>query len=235
MLTILCVDDDPIMHTHLKRLFDHSNTPVVPHFYNHVEALFFSIEDHNTIDAFFLDVEMVSMNGIELAKKLRSLGYEQPIVFITGYTQYAIDGYDVQAYNYLLKPIKEDKFDQVLSALEGLKHVENNYIMFEVEEGSIRINVDHIIGFEAQGSQVRMDLVDGSHNLKLSLSNILSQLDDNFIQIHRSYIINIKAVESLQKEQIILSNASIFPIARRLKVEVHRKITQYYEKGSYNL
>ena len=80
-----------------------------------------------------------------------------------------------------------------------------------------------------------MDLVDGSHNLKLSLSNILSQLDDNFIQIHRSYIINIKAVESLQKEQIILSNASIFPIARRLKVEVHRKITQYYEKGFYNL
>lgn len=164
---------------------------------------------------------MVSMNGIELAKKLRSLGYEQPIVFITGYTQYAIDGYDVQAYNYLLKPIKEDKFDQVLSALEGLKHVENNSIMFEVDEGIIRINVNHIIGFEAQGSQVRMDLVDGSYNLKLSLSNILSQLDDNFIQINRSYIINIKAVESLQKEQIILSNVSIVPIARRLKVEVH--------------
>ena len=69
MLTILCVDDDPIMHTHLKRLFDHSNTSVLPHLYNHVEALFFSIEDHNTIDAFFLDVEMDSMNGIELAKK----------------------------------------------------------------------------------------------------------------------------------------------------------------------
>lgn len=235
MLTILCVDDDPIMHTHLKTLFEQSDTDVLAHFHNHAEELLFGLEDHKSVDAFFLDVEMDSMNGIDLAKKLRLLGHDQPIVFITGYTQYAIDGYDVQAYDYLLKPIKEDKFHKLLSALNAQKNIETHYIMLDVDDGSIKIDIDRIVGFEAQGSQVRMELIDGGHFLKLPLSQILSQLDSNFLQIHRSYIINIKAVEALQKDQITLSNGSVFPISRRLKAEVHRKVAHFYERGTYNL
>lgn len=237
MLKILCVDDDVIQHKNLKHLFEESKMKVDVSYYIDSDALFFDFEDHTDIDAIFLDIEMTKMNGLEIAKKLRAMDYDLPIVFITGYTQYAIDGYEVQAFDYILKPINLDKLITLLHKLTAAK--KNDYRrthLFDTEQGQERVYEDEIEGLEALGNTVRIDLKDRTLIVKASLNSIMKKLNPkDFIQCHRSYVINLASITTLHKDTITLANGKVFPISRRLRNEVFNLINEYFLGEGYQL
>lgn len=236
MLNILCVDDDLLQHDNLKQMFESTDVVTQVSYFEGSDDFFFALEDFKEIDAVFLDIEMKKMHGIEIAKVLRSKGYTFPIVFITGYTQYAIDDYSVQAYDYILKPIQTDKFEKLLQRIESDKHQNTSiFHLFDTDDGSIKVDERKILGFEAQDNGVRMILIDDTISLKTTLNHLNTLLSDAFIQTHRSYLINIEKINILNKEDIILNNNETIPISRRLRSDVHKTISNYYKKDGYQL
>lgn len=236
MLNILCVDDDLLQHENLKQMFASTDIVTQVSYFEGSDDFFFALEDFKEIDAVFLDIEMEKMHGIEIAEVLRSKGYTFPIVFITGYTQYAIDGYSVQAYDYILKPIQLDKFRNLLQRIEDDKNNNTSiHHFFDTEDGSVKYKESDILGFEAQDNGVLMILEDHAVIVKMTLSSIASFLSTAFIQTHRSYMVNIEQIKSLNKEDIILNNDDIIPISRRLRADVHKTISNYYKKEGYQL
>lgn len=236
MMKIICVDDDPIQHQNLKQLFELSEHEIQANFYYNSDELFFDIEDFSSFDAIFLDVEMDKLNGLEIAEKLRADGHQIPIVFLTGYSQYAIDGYSVQAFDYILKPITLEKVNILLDRLDVItKKGASTVLLIDSIEGTRREKEDDILGFEAQGDYIRLILAHESYLVKSSLSQMIKNLGDSFITCHRSYLVNLKHIDSFDKEEIILSNKERIPISRRSRSEVHNKISDYYQKGDYQL
>ena len=234
MLRIVCLDDDFIQHDNLKHLFKLSDFEVEATFFSDSKSLFFEMDPH--IDAFFLDIEMEGMSGMEVASELRSKGVMVPIVFITGYSQYAIEGYDVQAFDYILKPISLEKINTLLEKLSLLKKEDLKQVsLFDIDNSKIRIDHDDILGFEAQGDTVRLITTQGDYDIKSTLSSLSKELGTTFIACHRSYIVNLKHIERVEKDALLLTNKERFPISRRLKSELNKTINEYYEQGAYQL
>lgn len=113
----LLLHDEPNQISQMKTLLHewstNNNTEIETHEYSSVEQFLFDYES-NACDLLLLDIEMTGLNGTELAKSLRAKGDLLPIVFITGFSEYMSDGYDVEALHYLLKPVKKEKLFAVL-------------------------------------------------------------------------------------------------------------------------
>ena len=117
-LKISLCDDEPHQISQMKTLLHewstNNNTEIETHEYSSAEQFLFDYET-NACDLLLLDIEMTGLNGMELAKSLRAKGDLLPIVFITGFSEYMSDGYDVEALHYLLKPVKKEKLFEVLN------------------------------------------------------------------------------------------------------------------------
>ncbi|MDE6710036.1 MAG: LytTR family DNA-binding domain-containing protein, partial [Oscillospiraceae bacterium] len=113
MITIAICDDDNSQINALKKMLTEWNSNTIISEYNSAEQFLFNYPDVSC-DLLLLDIEMGDMNGMELAKKLRAKGDMLPIIFITGFSQYIGDGYDVEALHYLMKPVDKKKLFQVL-------------------------------------------------------------------------------------------------------------------------
>lgn len=127
--------------------------------YISAESFLFYYAD-NPCDILLLDIEMSGINGMELAKKLRTKGDMLPIVFITGYSDYVTEGYDVEALHYLLKPVNEDKLFAVLDKFAD-RNVCFEQIILPCGGETVKVSPDSIIYIEAQGRKTAAYLSDG--------------------------------------------------------------------------
>jgi len=173
------------------------------------------------IDVCFLDIIMPEMNGIELAGKMRSGGFNGKIVFLTSSKDYGVESYQVKAYSYLLKPVNvkdvirllnEIKNDTSASDTAGIKIETRNIIRF--------VYFFEISFVEVINKNVYFRLLDGSEIVIFaSLNDVLPVLkaDGRFAQCHRSYVVNIDAVTQILGKEIILRCGRKVPISRSYK------------------
>lgn len=231
-LTIAICDDNEGQINELRRLLGEwsADKPFALSIdeYASAEGFLFSYPD-KPCDLILLDIEMKRLNGMELAKKLRSVGDMLPVVFITGYPEYMNDGYEVEALHYLLKPVDKAKLFAVLDRYIKRRTPENEIILVS-DEVSMHVSSDMIVYCEAVGKKTHVSLRDKTIVCNMGISGIKKILTEEFIFCHRSYIVNLRYVRSIGKTELTLDNKEKIPLSRRLYNDVNKKFIEYYAK-----
>lgn len=185
-------------------------------------------------DAVFLDIEMPEMDGMETALKLRKDGFTAPIVFLTSHTEMAMDGYEVAAFRFLAKPIKQDKLRKAFSDLkEELQ--EKNRLLIRYEGEDIILNPDDILYIEAMNNSVSIVLEEEQYMIRRKLSDIeeeLNLLSDNFIKIHRGYIVNLSHVKKHRGNEVYMTTDVMLPLSRGMVNTFKERLFQYVRNSA---
>ena len=174
------------------------------------------LADHRGIDLLFLDIELnaTGPDGMGLARKIREQSaVTQPvIIFVTGYERYVFDAFDVGAFQYLLKPVDEEKFAQVFA--RAVEHVTANRDHPPVSRGltlqsantSKTIPLDSIYYIESSNHKVELHLKDGEFVCYAKIGDLELELQDQFFRIHKGYLVNLSYVAGYSKTEVTLAN-----------------------------
>ena len=184
--------------------------------YISAEQFIFESEDKAPYDLLIFDIQMKNMNGMELAKKLRSRGCDSVIIFITGVADYAIEGYEVGAVRYILKPVKEDVLFKLLDDIfaDCQKKCED-YFMLGQGADLEKISFDKIVYIEARGHYVFLKGSDFDREWKAGFSETAAAFEGrDFFCLRRGLLVNLKHVEKITRTECALDNGELLPVAR---------------------
>lgn len=196
------------------------------------EAFLFHFEEDKVFDLLILDIEMGEMNGMELARHLRMHNHDIRLLFVTGYTEYIGQGYEVSAMDYVLKPVDKNKFFQVLDRFKKMSPEKNTYVFVETVEGMSRLSLNDILYIEANKHQTILVTVEGVIETKESFSHFeTAVLTNQFVKTHRSYVVNLAHVKRVGKQDVIMDDESTVPIARRKIKDVNQAFIDYYKRS----
>lgn len=232
-MRICLVDDDSTQLDYLQVIINQWASKHSIHtelnFYHSAEEMVFEHHESYPYDVIILDVQMGNMNGIELARKIRKTDKTVILAFISGMADYVFDGYEVQAIRYILKPVKEHKVYELLDYVHTQITTENSYIIISVSGEKKRINYDDIIYFESMGHYITLHLEHAEYDFKYNISDLcLDLVGTEFIQTHRSYVVNMKYVEKITRTECqLIQNISV-PLSRNSYKSVNEKFINYY-------
>ena len=183
--------------------------------------------ESNIYDILLLDIEMSGQNGVELAREIRQSDAKLVIIFITGYTDYISEGYDVSALHYLMKPIKDDKLFEVLDkAMQNLDN-EIETLAIKVNRKDILIPLRDIIHIESSLNFILINTAEEQYKVKMSLVEIEDKLGNSFFKCTRSFIVGLRYVHIITKKEIILANGVTLPLARGLYQDINDALIKY--------
>lgn len=191
--------------------------------YDSSESFLFMYQEKKDYDILLLDIEMKEMDGVALAKKIRQDNETVQIVFITGYSDYILEGYEVSALNYLMKPIHEEKLMMVLDkAIE--KIAKNDKVLtFTTNSEMIRVPIYQINYVEVFGNYITIHAND-EIKIKMTLSELEKELDERFYRVGRSIIVNLTQISRVTKKEIKLNNGILIPLPRNAYDKLNRAI-----------
>ena len=190
------------------------------------DAFLFHYTEDRAWDILLLDVEMPGCSGVDLAKQVRKDSQLLQIVFLTGYSDYLAEGYDVSALHYLLKPIHREKLWAVLDrAVEHLARAGHS-LLLELPEELVRVPLYEVEYMEVRGNYVTVHTAAEAYRAKKTLSAMEQELDDRFFRIGRSYILNLGKVRKVTKREVQLFSGSRLPLPRGMYEPLNRAIIQ---------
>ncbi len=230
-ITCVIVDDEPIAREILESFIKRTpNLELISSCKNAVEAL--QISQTETIDLFFLDINMPEVNGLSLAKIINK---KSKVIFTTAYRDYAIDGFDLNVTDYLLKPIAFERFLQAIQKAsfpnlntKPFKHNQNkkDFMFVRANRKMVKINFKDILYVESLADYVKIYTNKNTTITRETISKIETILPNScFIRVHRSYIISIVKITSYTNEYIEIDKKTI-PISRSYKESVLQKLAQ---------
>lgn len=195
-----------------------------------------TLEKGKHYDVYFLDIIMPGFMGIDLAKEIRSFNKTAPILFFTSSPEFALESYSVKAINYVLKPITKEKFfftfDEVLEQIKVEK--DEDAIVVKSNEGIQKILISNLVFAEVIGRNVLYHLISGKvMECTESFSSVCDILLKYgcFIKPHRSYLVNMQYVDTIDNHQISLQTISTVPIAQSKAREIKEKYLNYQMEG----
>ena len=189
------------------------NIPLSLEAFPSAESFLFQYAEQKDYDILLLDIEMQSMNGVALARSIRKENDAVQIVFITGYTDYIAEGYDVAALHYLIKPVSEEKLHEVLNRAV-IKIRKNEKALFLSSSGeAVRIPLYEIKYLEVQKNYVTIH-AKSNYTVKKTLGALEQELDERFYRMARSYIVNLSYIDRISKSDVFLSDGTVLPLPR---------------------
>ena len=192
-------------------------------FFSSAEEFLFHYAEEKDYDILLLDIEMGAMDGVTMARTLRRDNETVQIIFVTGYSDYIAEGYDVAALHYLMKPVREDKLVSVLDrAAEKLSRNET-VLNFEVGGEMVRVPIYQIKYAAVSGNYVTIHAA-GEVTVKMTLGELEGQLDRRFYRAGRSVIVNLTMISRVTKTEILLSDGTAVPLPRGAYEGVNRAI-----------
>lgn len=198
--------------------------------FNSAEAFLFEWSSLENFNVLFLDIQMGGMSGIELAKQIRQIDDQLIIVFITGIMDHVFEGYDVKALHYLLKPIKKEDYKACLDqAFEEIQR-KNKEILLVPLDGQLRkIAYQDIYYFEIFSHYMEVHTKYGLFKYKKKISELEEELPSSqFIRCHRSCIVNLLYINSMEKNLLKLDNEDVLPISSDRRKTLHNAFVNYY-------
>lgn len=187
------------------------------------ESFLFNYTEKNTYDILLLDIEMGKMDGVSLAKILRKENETIQIIFITGYSDYISEGYDVAALHYLIKPIKKEKLFSVLERAVNKIKKNEKVLNLEISGEMVRIPVHQIRYSNVMGNYVTIYAKD-TYTIKMTLAELENQLDERFYRAGRSVIVNLTNISRVTKTEIKLNDGTIIQLPRGAYEGINRAI-----------
>lgn len=187
------------------------------------ESFLFHYAEDKAYDILLLDIEMGAMDGVTMAKQVRKDNETVQIVFITGYSEYIAEGYEVAALHYLMKPVKEDKLFAVLDrALEKQKQNER-HLNLELSGEMVRIPFYEIRYLDVHQNYVTIHGKQ-DYTIKRTLGEFEKELDDRFHRVGRAMILNLKYIQRVTKTDVHLSDGTVLPLPRGAYEPLNRAI-----------
>jgi len=232
VIQCILVDDEPIareiLESHLSKI---ESLKVVCSCKSALEA--FNAINSNNIDLIFLDINMPEISGLSFVK---SINKDIKIIFTTAYREYAIEGFDLQAVDYLLKPISFNRLlqainkytneNRVLDHKESKQIIEdhNDFIFVRSDRKMIKINFTDILFIESLSDYIKIHVKDKTIITRETISNIEAKLPQkDFMRTHRSFIVSLANIESFTNEYIEIGMSEI-PISRSYKETVLERL-----------
>lgn len=188
------------------------------------ESFLFTWEEDKTFDILLLDIEMGKTDGVTLARKLRREGADLQIIFTTGYSEYILDGYEVAALHYLIKPINKDKLFPVLDRAVSTVEKNDRYLTLEGRDSTERVAFKEILWLEVRANYVTVHTKNGDITVKRTLSEIESTLDERFFRIGRSHMVNLDSIRKVTRSEVLLSDGNTVPLSRGTYEPLNRAI-----------
>lgn len=181
------------------------------------------------IDVLFLDIKMEKINGMDTTRKIRKVGNEIEIIFITSLIDYVQEGYEVRAYRYLLKPIEfEELKKHMLTCIKDIEINKDSYITIKNKSNRYKIYLNQIKYIEVQRKEMLIHTINKNFDIRYSLNKIEKELNlSRFIRCHKSFIVNLSHVENIKYNIAILESGEEVPISRYRYKEVKEKFLRF--------
>jgi DNA-binding LytR/AlgR family response regulator len=206
----LIIDDEPPAHKVLENYIQRLDSlTLTGNCYSAFEAINFL--HSNTVDLIFLDIEMPELSGLEL---LKTLNTNASIILTTAYSQFALDGFELGVIDYLLKPIRFERFLKAVNRLIEKKSPEKieTYFFVKSDGNQYKINFSDIHYFEAFGNFVKIHIGDKTILTSSTMTELLNRIPSNvFLRVHKSFILNINKIDKIEGNRIFI-NKQIVPI-----------------------
>jgi two-component system LytT family response regulator len=223
-LKCVVVDDEPMAREILEIYI--AKTPkldLIASCKNAAEAIFL-LQD-NEVDVFFLDINMPEITGLSLAKIINQ---KSQIIFTTAYREYAIDGFNLNVIDYLLKPISFDRFLQAVQKVAQSEIIENNtdFMFVRSDRKMVKIDFNTILYIESLSDYVKIFTSEKTIVVRETITSLEEKLPvKKFIRIHRSFIISLQNI-TLYTNEFIEINQKALPISRSYKESVLQKLAE---------
>ena len=223
-LKCVVVDDEPMAREILEIYIAKTpNLDLIASCKNAAEAIF--ILHENEVDVFFLDINMPEITGLSLAKIINQ---KAQIIFTTAYREYAIDGFNLNVVDYLLKPISFDRFLQAVQKVAQSEIIENNidFMFVRSDRKMVKIDFNTILYIESLSDYVKIFTSEKTIVIRETITSLEEKLPvKKFIRIHRSFIISLQNITSYTNEFIEI-NQKALPISRSYKESVLQKLAE---------
>ncbi|GAB5410686.1 MAG: LytTR family DNA-binding domain-containing protein [Balneolaceae bacterium] len=231
------IDDEPlaieVIESHVSKI---DGLEVKATFQNAVKA--FQELRKSKVDVLFLDIQMPRLTGIEF---LRTLKNPPKVIFTTAYREYALEGFELDVVDYLLKPISFDRFlkaiDKVFDSTETISSIKQqghfeddlHYVFVPSDKKNVKVCLDEILYIESKRDFISIKTESKEVNTYQTITYMEERLPENqFVRVHRSFIINLNKIESWSNNEIELKDTSI-PIGRTYKREALKKLGESSE------
>lgn len=238
MIRVIAIDDEPLALLKLVSFIE--KIPffqLIGQFKSAYEAKQF-LNDEET-DAVFCDINMPDLNGMDFVK---SLAAPPIVVFTTAYAEYAVEGFKVDAVDYLLKPFGLDEFKRAAQKVKTAYDYRNaapaqpaasfyadQNIFFKTDSRIVKINAADILYIEGMSEYVRIHLTEQKPiTVLMSLKKIIDFIPSSFMRIHRSYIINLTHIREVNKNYIWLDDGTSLPIGEVFRNDFNAYISSKY-------
>lgn len=190
------------------------------------ESFLFQYAEDKNYDILLLDIEMGQMDGVTMARQIRRDNETVQIVFITGYSEYIAEGYEVAALHYLLKPVNEEKLFAVLDrAVEKLRRSER-CLTLALSGEMVRIPLHEIRYLDVQQNYVTVHGKE-DYTVKKSLGEFEKLLDEEFFRLGRGGIVNLSYISRVTKTDVYLKDGSVLPLPRGKYEALNRAIISH--------
>ena len=218
-ITCIAIDDEPralrLIESYCNQV---SSVKLLGAFNNPIEA--FNYLKHNIPDVIFIDIRMPDITGIQLVKSLEK---KPNIIFTTAYSEYAVESYELEALDYLLKPFDFDRFKQAIDKVFKQKNREKSSNTEKSKEETIHVMIEYkkvpiklkdILYIESMDNYIKIYTIYTCHIVLRSLKSIYEELpQDKFMQVHKSFVVSLSKIDFYKRNQIFIQKKTI-PIGR---------------------
>ena len=237
MIRIAICDDETNIRAYLTSLIRAQSCPCEIAEYASAGDL---LAGHREMDLLFLDIELngTGPDGMALARQIRerTSGTQPVIIFVTGYERYVFDAFDVGAFQYLLKPVDEEKFAQVfaraIAQIEAGRMKPARVLTFQSAGVSRSVPPASITYIESSNHKVVLHLKDGEFTCYAKIRDLESELQGQFFRIHKGYLVNLAYVEGYNKTELTLTNGEKLLISKYRYREFVKAHLRFLKKGA---
>ena len=188
--------------------------------------------ENSPYDLYILDIEMPGMNGLKLAKSIREKDSRALFVFLTSYTRYMKDVFDVVTFDFIEKPISDEKLLQILERAATYLNITSQHFSFGYRASRFSLKYDRILYIEKKGRQALIHTFEDVYKTNMTLEEIWKQLNPkSFVHIHSSYIINLYNLDRKDNEIAIMRNGEKLHITKGYRRELAMRHYEFVQGG----
>ncbi len=244
MYLIALCDDEPTELAATEKLLSdyekkHPGSDIAPRCFEDVDELLWLVREEKYMpDLILMDIFMPDKKrniyplGIEAAKELRNMNYKGKIVFLTTSKEYALEAFDVDALQYIVKPVSEDRLFSVLNGLlKDIEEERKKYILLRIEGRLARVSLNDIVYCEAQGKLQCLYLADGTRcTLRMTMIELYEQLSQyqEFVRIGVAFIVNLGYIGSMNAKELCMDNGMKIYLPRGTYKGLREQYFSYY-------
>ena len=214
------------------------------------DQFLFHQEEGKDLDILLLDIDMPGMDGLSLARRLRAEGERMQIIFVTGLTDYVLEGYDVEAVSYLIKPVEKERLFCCLDKAKERCKMPDPVLLLETPGGVARVRLMDICYLESAAHDTQVHYTHSVHNTDLASADAKPAVYDSircrtgihelekrlqaqcnaFFKIHRSYLVNLAYVSKIAGKEVLLDTGEALPVARNRWEALNKAYLDYYRE-----